>query len=467
VPRHVAIIMDGNGRWAKKRFLPRVAGHRRGVEAVREVVKACIERGVEYLTLFAFSSENWRRPPEEVSFLMQLFLRSLEQEVGKLASNGIRFKVVGDLRRSTRASSSTSAAAKRSPRATRASRSRSRPTTAGAGTCCRRPTAAAKPIRARRSPRSACAQPVDELRAGARPLHPHRRRAAVSNFLLWQLAYTELYFTETLWPDFGAASLEEAFESYRRRERRFGRTSEQSPRASRCRKPADGSRADASHPRHHRGRHPAGPPRDAVLRIPAVWCVVRARDRARRLLGVVADERARARPQSILPGALGRHRGALWLLYVRDTALFARVATCGFVLAAIFWIVWRRVARQESAPRARDLRRVRAGSSLWPTWLAFVVLRDASPWLLLALAALVWVADIAAYFAGKRFGKRKLAPAISPGKTREGVYGAMAGSWSMASCFAGRARLRPSDHADLPAAPRAARDRRDGRAHAR
>ena len=97
VPRHVAIIMDGNGRWAKRRFLPRVAGHRRGVETVREVVKACIERGIPYLTLFAFSSENWRRPPEEVSFLMQLFLRSLEQEVEKLDSNGIRFKVVGDL----------------------------------------------------------------------------------------------------------------------------------------------------------------------------------------------------------------------------------------------------------------------------------------------------------------------------------------------------------------------------------
>src|SRR5436190_6861965 len=97
IPRHVAIIMDGNGRWAKKRFLPRVAGHRRGVEAVREVVKACAEFGVDYLTLFAFSSENWRRPPEEVSFLMQLFLRSLEQEVGKLHDNGIRFKVAGDL----------------------------------------------------------------------------------------------------------------------------------------------------------------------------------------------------------------------------------------------------------------------------------------------------------------------------------------------------------------------------------
>src|SRR3954453_19763816 len=97
VPRHIAIIMDGNGRWANKRLLPRVAGHRKGVEAVRATVRASIEHGVEYLTLFAFSSENWRRPAEEVSFLMQLFLRSLEQEGGKLHENGIRFKVVGDI----------------------------------------------------------------------------------------------------------------------------------------------------------------------------------------------------------------------------------------------------------------------------------------------------------------------------------------------------------------------------------
>src|SRR4030088_1218750 len=98
VPRHVAIIMDGNGRWAKQRLLPRVAGHRKGVEAVRATVRACIERGVEYLTLFAFSSENWRRPPDEVSILMQLFVRALEQEVAKLHDNGIRFKVIGALR---------------------------------------------------------------------------------------------------------------------------------------------------------------------------------------------------------------------------------------------------------------------------------------------------------------------------------------------------------------------------------
>src|SRR6188508_775024 len=97
IPRHVAIILDGNGRWAKQRYLPRAAGHRRGLKAVRTAVRACIDRGVEYLTLFAFSSENWRRPADEVSFLMQLFLRALEQEVAKLDDNDIRFKVIGDI----------------------------------------------------------------------------------------------------------------------------------------------------------------------------------------------------------------------------------------------------------------------------------------------------------------------------------------------------------------------------------
>ena len=97
MPRHIAIIMDGNGRWAKQRFLPRVAGHKRGVETVRSMIRCCVDAGVEYLTLFAFSSENWRRPPDEVSFLMQLFLRALEQEVIKLHDNGIRLKVIGDL----------------------------------------------------------------------------------------------------------------------------------------------------------------------------------------------------------------------------------------------------------------------------------------------------------------------------------------------------------------------------------
>ena len=99
IPRHIAIIMDGNGRWAKQRLLPRVAGHRKGVEAVRASVRACVELGVEYLTLFAFSSEDWRRPADEVSILMQLFVRALEQEVAKLDTNRIRFRVVGDTSR--------------------------------------------------------------------------------------------------------------------------------------------------------------------------------------------------------------------------------------------------------------------------------------------------------------------------------------------------------------------------------
>ena len=99
IPRHIAIIMDGNGRWAKQRFLPRIAGHKRGVDSVRSAVRTCAERGVEHLTLFAFSSENWRRPMDEVKFLMQLFVQALENEVAKLHQNNIRFQVIGDLSR--------------------------------------------------------------------------------------------------------------------------------------------------------------------------------------------------------------------------------------------------------------------------------------------------------------------------------------------------------------------------------
>ena len=228
VPRHVAIIMDGNGRWAKKRYLPRVAGHRRGVDAVRETVKACAERGVEYLTLFAFSSENWRRPPEEVTFLMQLFLRSLEQEVEKLHANGIRFKVIGDL------SPFDARILEHIRRGEEMTRDNTRLTLTIAANYggrwdilqaadrCRLADPAA-PITEERLARflsmSYAPEPDLFIRTGG--------EQRVSNFLLWQLAYTELYFTEALWPDFGAEALDAAFASYRRRERRFGRTSEQ------------------------------------------------------------------------------------------------------------------------------------------------------------------------------------------------------------------------------------------------
>jgi undecaprenyl diphosphate synthase len=228
VPRHIAIIMDGNGRWAKKRFLPRVAGHRKGVETVREVVKACIERGVEYLTLFAFSSENWRRPPEEVTFLMQLFLRSLEQEVGKLHGNEIRFKVVGDLSpfdpRIVDLAREGEALTRDNKRLTLtvAANYGGRWDILQAAERCRIEDPVA-PITEERLARflsmSYAPEPDLFIRTGG--------EQRVSNFLLWQLAYTELYFTEALWPDFGAAPLEAAMASYHERERRFGRTSEQ------------------------------------------------------------------------------------------------------------------------------------------------------------------------------------------------------------------------------------------------
>jgi undecaprenyl diphosphate synthase len=228
VPRHVAIIMDGNGRWAKKRYLPRVAGHRRGVEAVRETVKACAESGVQYLTLFAFSSENWRRPPEEVTFLMQLFLRALEQEVGKLHKNGIRFKVVGDLAPFDARVLEHIRAGEELTRdntkltLTIAANYGGRWDILQAAERCRAEDPAA-PITEERLARFLSMDYAPEpdlfIRTGG--------EQRVSNFLLWQLAYTELYFTDALWPDFGRQALEEAFASYRLRERRFGRTSEQ------------------------------------------------------------------------------------------------------------------------------------------------------------------------------------------------------------------------------------------------
>ncbi len=230
VPRHVAIIMDGNGRWAKQRHLPRFAGHKRGVEAVRAIVKACAERGVRFLTLFAFSSENWRRPPEEVALLMQLFLAALQNEVQKLHRNGIRLKVIGDRSAFDPKIQALIADGERR--------------TAANG-------ALTLTIAANYGGR------WDILQALNRFLeeHPDREQSVqesdlasylamsyapepdlfirtggeqrVSNFLLWQLAYTELCFTDTLWPDFDAAALDSAIASYRSRERRFGRTSEQ------------------------------------------------------------------------------------------------------------------------------------------------------------------------------------------------------------------------------------------------
>ena len=231
--RHVAIIMDGNGRWARARHLPRVAGHRKGVEAVRAAVRSSIERGIEYLTLFAFSSENWRRPAEEVSILMDLFVLALEQEVAKLHSNGIRFRAVGDMARFAPrireliAAGEALTADNKRLTLTVAANYGGRWDVAQAARAyfalnpgvllseaAVDPDAIAPYLAMSYAP-----EPDLFIRTGG--------EQRISNFLLWQLAYTELYFTDVLWPDFGAATLDAAIASYRTRERRFGRTSEQ------------------------------------------------------------------------------------------------------------------------------------------------------------------------------------------------------------------------------------------------
>ena len=230
VPRHIAIIMDGNGRWAKQRFMPRVMGHQRGVETVREMVKACRQLGVQYLTLFAFSSENWRRPPDEVSFLMQLFLKMLEREVGKLHENNIRLKVIGDrgrfdaqlIRYIDEAEHLTAG-------------NTSLTLTIAANYGGRWDIMQAMHALSQAHPDRATAFGEEELMPYLSMSYAPEPdlfirtggEQRISNFLLWQLAYTELYFTDTLWPAFDRAALEAAILSYQKRERRFGRTSEQ------------------------------------------------------------------------------------------------------------------------------------------------------------------------------------------------------------------------------------------------
>ena len=229
VPRHVAIIMDGNGRWAKGRRLPRIAGHRRGAEAVRAAVRACVERGIEYLTLFAFSSENWRRPAEEVALLMKLFRTALESEVEKLHANGVRLKVVGD---TARFDAKIRRLIERGEALTAGNRQLTLTIAANYGgrwdilQAMNRFITESCQVKEIREEHlfpylamSYAPEPDLFIRTGG--------EQRISNFLLWQLAYTELYFTETLWPDFDAAALDAAIVSYRARERRFGRTSEQ------------------------------------------------------------------------------------------------------------------------------------------------------------------------------------------------------------------------------------------------
>jgi len=225
--------MDGNGRWAKQRGLPRIAGHRAGVDAVRRTVKACSERGIEVLTLFAFSSENWRRPKAEVRLLMELFITALQQEIRRMHDNDVRLRVIGDR---TAFSEKLQRCIAEAEALTRENKGLTLVVAANYGGHWDI-TQATKAL-ARKVAAGALSPEVitsEQLRAelclGDLPAPDLFIRSGgeqrISNFLLWQLAYAELYFTDCLWPDFDLRAFEAALESYARRQRRFGRTGDQ------------------------------------------------------------------------------------------------------------------------------------------------------------------------------------------------------------------------------------------------
>jgi undecaprenyl diphosphate synthase len=226
IPKHVAVVMDGNGRWAKKRFLPRVAGHKQGVDALRRVVQACIDRDISVLSVFAFSSENWKRPHEEVSGLMELLGLALTREVPKLHEQGVQIHFPGD---KTGLSSRVVDGLRAAELATQTN------TRLILNVCfnyggrwdiCQAATKLTEhglPVtEAALAENLALAHVPDPdlfIRTGG--------EMRVSNFLLWQMAYSEFYFSAALWPDFGAEELDAAISSFQQRERRFGRISDQ------------------------------------------------------------------------------------------------------------------------------------------------------------------------------------------------------------------------------------------------
>jgi undecaprenyl diphosphate synthase len=233
LPRHVAIIMDGNGRWAKRRGLPRYAGHPAGVEAVRRVVEACVVRQIPVLTLFAFSSENWRRPAKEVNLIMDLFIRSLRKEVRRLDRNQVKLKVIGDRGAFSKKLQNQIAEAELQTASNQGLLLQVAANYGGRWDI----TQAARRLAESVAAGELSADQVDE-----QTLAKHLSFAdlpepdlfirtggekRISNFLLWQCAYTELYFTDMLWPDFDDQALEVAIQDYSGRQRRFGRTGEQ------------------------------------------------------------------------------------------------------------------------------------------------------------------------------------------------------------------------------------------------
>lgn len=233
LPRHLAIIMDGNGRWASQRHLPRVAGHRVGARVVRRIVEDCARRNIGYLTVFAFSSENWRRPQDEVSLLMELFVRALRDEETRLLENDIRLSVIGDR---TGLPARLQTAIARVEASTAHCRGLHLTVATNYG-------GQWDILQATRAIAAACAagvldpEELDEDGFAARLALGHAPpvdllirtggELRISNFLLWHLAYAELYFSDALWPDFDTAALDRALAWFAGRERRFGRTGEQ------------------------------------------------------------------------------------------------------------------------------------------------------------------------------------------------------------------------------------------------
>lgn len=232
-PRHIAIIMDGNGRWAQKRFMPRAVGHQAGVKTVRKIVEYCAKHKIEVLTLFAFSSENWRRPEAEVSLLMALFMATLQREINKLDRNNIRLRFIGDR---TAFSDKLQQKMAEGEAQTQDNTDLTLVVAANYGghwDMCQAFQKVAEKIAAGELEDQVISEQLinQHLSTVGLPDPDLFIRTGgeqrVSNFMLWQLAYTEFYFTTTLWPDFDQSSLEDAIKSFKSRQRRFGHTSEQ------------------------------------------------------------------------------------------------------------------------------------------------------------------------------------------------------------------------------------------------
>lgn len=232
LPSHIAIIMDGNGRWAKKRFLPRVAGHKAGVDAVRKIIRACADHKIKVLTLFAFSSENWSRPSDEVSTLMQLFIQALNTEMKKLHENHIQLIVIGDM---SKLNLALREAIEENVTLTAKNQGMKLVVAldyGGQWDILQATQQICREVKAEKVTIDQITPQYFEKQLSTKDLPPvdlmirTSGEQRISNFLLWQLSYAELYFTKTYWPDFNEAGLQEALTFYAERDRRFGGVSE-------------------------------------------------------------------------------------------------------------------------------------------------------------------------------------------------------------------------------------------------